>query len=114
MKLKNQKYIDLTDDLIRKYRDRCDRVGERLKTMSVEQVVDLITSDQNERFELDIVAYTWKVIEGLKASGHSGNAASYITAIRSLVKFVMHSTKRDNKFLLLFHNNHSNQINHKF
>ena len=63
LKLKNQKYIDLTDDLIRKYRDRCDRVGERLKTMSVEQVVDLITSDQQEKFELDIVAYTWKVIE---------------------------------------------------
>lgn len=88
LKLKNQKYIDLTDDLIKKYRDRCDRVCERLKTMSVEQVVDLITSDQQEKFELDIVAYTWKVIEGLKASGHGGNAASYITAIRSLVKFV--------------------------
>ena len=88
LKLKNQRYIDLCEELIKKYRSRCDSVGERLKYMSVDDVVDLITSDQNERFELDIVAYTWKVIEGLKASGHSGNAASYITAIRSLVKFV--------------------------
>lgn len=88
LKLKNQKYIDLTNDLIRKYRDRCDRVGEKLKTMSVEQVMNLITSDQNERFELDIVAYTHKEINRMIASGHSGNAASYKTAIRSLVKFV--------------------------
>lgn len=88
LKLKNQKYIDLTNELIRKYRDRCDRVGERLKTMTVEQVVDLITSDQQEKFELDIVAYTWKEIERMQASGHGGNAASYRTAIRSLVKFV--------------------------
>ena len=88
LKLKNQKYIDLTNDLIRKYRDRCDRVGERLKSMTVEQVVELITSSDGEKFELDIVAYTWKEIERMKASGHSGNAYSYVTAIRSLVKFV--------------------------
>ena len=87
LKLKNQKYIDLTNDLIRRYRDRCDRVGERLKTMTVEQVVELITTEQ-ERFELDIVEYTWKEIEKMKTSGHGGNAASYKTAIRSLIKFV--------------------------
>ena len=41
LKLKNQKYIDLTDDLIKKYRSRCDRVGEAIKTMTVEQVVEI-------------------------------------------------------------------------
>lgn len=30
-KIKNQHYIDLTDELIRKYRKRCDVWGERLK-----------------------------------------------------------------------------------
>lgn len=88
LKLKNKKYIDLTEALIRKYRDRCDLVGERLKTMTIDQVVRLITSDQQEKWELDIVAYAWKEIERMRETGHAGNAASYVTAIRSLVKFV--------------------------
>lgn len=88
LKLKNQKYVDLTDSLIRSYRDKCDRVGERLKTMTVEQVVDLITSTNEDKFELDIVEYTYKEIERMQAAGHGGNAASYRTAIRSLVRFV--------------------------
>lgn len=88
LKLKNQKYIDLTNDLIRKYRDRCDHAGERLKSMTVEQVVELITRENEGKFELDIVAYTWKEIENMRSSGHAGNAATYATAIRSLVKFV--------------------------
>ena len=45
LKLKNQKYIDLTDQLVKKYRNICDRAGERIKDMTVDQVVDLITSD---------------------------------------------------------------------
>lgn len=88
LKLKNQKYIDLTNDLIRKYRGKCDRVGERLKSMTVEEVVDIITRDQNERFELDIVAYALREIGRMEDSGHTGNAYSYKAAIRSLVKFV--------------------------
>lgn len=87
LKLKNQKYIDLTDNLIRKYRDRCDRVGERLKDMTVEQVVELITDTQEERFELDIVEYGRKEVERMRAAGHNGNAKTYATALNCLVKF---------------------------
>lgn len=87
-KIRNKKYIDLTDELIRKYRAACDKVGERLKSMTVEQVVELVTAKQDEKFELDIVAYTWKEIEKMRASGHTGNAATYVCAINSLVKFV--------------------------
>lgn len=87
LKLKNPKYIELTDSLIRKYRDICDSVGEALKGMSVEQVVDLITNKREERFELDIVEFAWREIGAMKANGHLGNARSYIAAIRSLVKF---------------------------
>lgn len=88
LKLKTQMYIDLTDKLIKKYRNICDRAGERLKDMTVEQVVDLITSDTGERFDLDIVEYTRKHIRNLKDSGHGGNARAYEIAINNLVKFV--------------------------
>ena len=88
LKLKNKRYIDLTNELIQKYRSKCDRYGESLKSMTVEQVIDIITSSEGEKFELDFVAYTWKEIERMREAGHTGNAATYVTAIRSLVKFV--------------------------
>lgn len=56
--------------------------------MTVEQVVELVTANQEEKFELDIVAYTWQEIEKMRASGHTGNASTYVCAINSLVKFV--------------------------
>ena len=61
-KLKNQKYIDATDDMIKKYRSICERMGERLKSMTVEQVGDAITNDNGEHFDLDIVAYARQYI----------------------------------------------------
>lgn len=89
LKLKNQTYIDLTDNLIRKYRSTCDRAGERLKSMNVEQVVDLITkSDNGENFDLDIVKYARGIIAQMNDTGHKGNAYNIKVAINNLVKFV--------------------------
>lgn len=88
LKIKNQKYIDLTDDLIKSYRNKCDRLGEKLKTMTVEEVADYIQRDLEENWDLDIVAYTWEHIKRLEETGHAGNAGTYKCAIRSLVKFL--------------------------
>lgn len=73
---------------MKKYRNICDRAGERIKDMTVDQVVDLITSDNGEHFDLDIVDYARKYIQKLRDSGHNGNANSYEVAINNLVKFV--------------------------
>lgn len=91
LKLKNQSYIDLTDELVKSYRKRCDVLGEGLKTMTVEQVVDWVTRDGQEdaqRFDLDIVAYGRKIVQRLRATGHEGNALSYEVALNNLVRFV--------------------------
>ena len=88
-KIKNQHYIDLTDEMIRTYRKRLDRWGERQTSMTMEQIIRIITTDnENEKFDLDIAAYTWKEIKRMKETGHGGNADTYICAVRSLVKFV--------------------------
>lgn len=87
-KLKNQMYIDATADMIKKYRSICDRIGERLKGMTVEQVVKLITSDQEEYFDLDIIAYAKQYIQILVDTGHGGTAKTYQVAINSLIRFV--------------------------
>lgn len=57
--------------------------------MTMEQIIRIITTDnENEKFDLDIAAYTWKEIKRMKEAGHGGNADTYICAVRSLVKFV--------------------------
>lgn len=91
LKLKNQRYIDLCEKLIKGYRSRCDRLGERLKSMSVDEIVDLITSKEEDRFDLDIAGYMEKHIAKLYATGHDGNAKTYQCALNSLRKF----TERD-------------------
>jgi len=88
-KIKNQHYIDLTDELIRKYRLKCDVWGERLKAVSVDKIVEIITSeDPGERFDLDIVAYARQFVDKLIQEKHEGNAKTYKVAINNLVKFV--------------------------
>ena len=91
LKLKNQTYIDYTDELIKSYRKICDRKGEALKGMSVEDVVELLEKGEQspaENFDLDIVAFGREHVAKLKAAGHDGNARSYEVAINNLVKFV--------------------------
>ncbi len=89
MKLKNQEYIDLTDDLIRTYRNKCDNLGTKIKAMTVDEVVAYIEKPQEaERWDLDIVQYTRDHIKRLQETGHDGNAQSYKVAINSLVKFL--------------------------
>ena len=90
--LKSRVYIDYTDDLIRFYREICDRQGEYLKSMSVDEVVRLLEREvrrsRSEYFDLDIVAFGLAHARRLRETGHEGNAKSYEVAINNLVKFV--------------------------
>ncbi len=88
MKIKNQFYIDACENLIKKYRSICDRVGERLKTMNVDEVVELITKDKGDNFDLDFIAYSKSFVDSLISTGNTGNARTYTIAINNLVKFV--------------------------
>lgn len=89
LKLKNQKYIDATDDMIRKYRSVCDRLGERISSMSIDEVLTAITTESsNEKFDLDIIAYARRYISQLESSEHIGTANAYRVSINSLVRFV--------------------------
>ena len=92
MKIKNQKYIDYTDKLIRQYRAKCDRLGMASKGMTVEEVVDYILQDKPENWDLDIADYMRAHIQHLRDTGHEGNANSYQIALNSLVKFVGHDS----------------------
>ena len=89
MKIKNKTYIDLADELIKKYRKSCDQLGERMKHMSVDQVVAHITSgDPADTFDIDIIEYTRQYVQHLKDTGHAGTSGGYRAMSNSLVQFV--------------------------
>lgn len=89
LKVKNEMFIDATDEIIKRYREACNRVGEHLAEMTVEQVVDIVKEDgkANYVFYLDFIAYGRSVADRLKSTGHAGNASLYTVAINSLIKF---------------------------
>lgn len=87
-KIKNQYYIDKTDELIKQYRKRCDECGSLINSMAIDQIIKLITSEAETKFDLDIVAYGRDLIKKLNSTGHIGNALTYENAINNLVKFV--------------------------
>lgn len=92
-KIKNQYYIDKTDQIIKEYRRKCDEIGVFIKSMNIDQVIDLITKDSKQtKFDLDIISYGRDIVKQLEKSGRKGNALTYRNAINNLVKF----TEREN------------------
>lgn len=89
LRIKNQKYIDLTDALIKKYRSICDGKGMQLPYMTIEQVVELLNrkEEDDKPFDLDFVEYVRKYADKIESEGHAGNASRYRVAISSIVRY---------------------------
>jgi integrase len=91
-RLKNQFYIDQTDELCRKYRKKCDLLGEKLNYTSIDELIQYLkkeeSTEEEEKFDLDVIAYGNKIIQDLISTGHEGNARVYKNAIDNLIKFI--------------------------
>lgn len=90
LKIKNEAFIDATNDLIKTYRDACNQIGERLSVMTVEQVVDVVRKHTNSStaFYLDFIEFGRSVANNMIAEGRVGSAKNYIIALNSLMRFV--------------------------
>ncbi len=104
LKLKNQIYIDMIDEVLRRYRDTCNRAGERLNDMTVEEIVELVTAKKETSFDLNFVEYTREYAEMLRLSGRVGTAANYDTAINSLVEYAGRENVSINEITVKFLN----------
>lgn len=89
LRIKNKRYIDLTDAIIRKYRELCDRLGFRADAMDVDEIVRYITDDSNMQgnFNLDFIGYCRGQIAKLMKEGREGTARFYGNAANSIVRF---------------------------
>lgn len=90
LKIKNDIFIDATNDLIKKYRDACNCAGDRLNSMTVEQVIDIIqnTSYQSSTLDFNFIQFGRSVAAKLMNEGRVGNSRSYTVALNSLTRFV--------------------------
>lgn len=90
-KIKNQFYIDQTDELCRKYRKKCDLLGEKLNQISIDELIQYIKKEEpvteEKKFDLDIIAYGNRIIQDLIFTGHEGNGRVYKNTIDNLIKF---------------------------
>lgn len=86
-KLKNQVYIDYTDNLIRKYRGICDEIGEPLKNMSIEEVVRILESGGINEFDLDFTKFILEEVDDLIQKGRIGSSNTLLNSLHSLQKF---------------------------
>lgn len=94
LKIKNQKIIDSTDAIIKKYRDACNVLGEKLDAMTVDQVVEYVKGhkEKEQAFYLDIVQYCRKKIKEMIQTGHEGNARTYEIMLSALIQFTGRET----------------------
>lgn len=89
LKIKNNAFIEATEDIIKQYRTTCNNIGERLKFMCVDQVVELIKESYNPQltFDLDFVEYGREVARKMRKAGREGNAKIYDNALNSINRF---------------------------
>lgn len=86
-------YVRDTQSTIDEYRKICNKNADKIETMNVDQVVDLIKNYKDEEnFKLDFIAFGRTYIQQLKDKGRTGNANMYKTALDALVRFLGRDT----------------------
>jgi integrase len=88
MKIKNQPVLDVLEETVRKYRNACNALGERLEAMTTEQIVDHLKRLREESaFRLDFIKFGEEVIASLEKSGRKGTAGCHGTMLGALKRF---------------------------
>lgn len=87
LKIKTQSFKDSCEDIERKYRDICNRHGNAVEQMDVDEIVELIKNDSREEI-IDFIGFGRRYAEKLISSGRKGSGDNYKIALNSLVKFI--------------------------
>ena len=79
--LKTGSFVDHTNTLIKKYRQRINQDPDGVINMSVSDLIEYI---QQREQGIDFIAFALQEIERIKAEGRKGTATNYNTAINAL------------------------------
>ncbi|MDR1674948.1 MAG: phage integrase SAM-like domain-containing protein [Tannerella sp.] len=87
-KIKNQAVLDVLEETVRKYRNACNALGERLDAMTADQVVDYLKRvGKGDVFRLDFIKFGEEVVASLKKNGRPGTASCYGITLNALKRF---------------------------
>lgn len=87
-KVRTQRYKDELDEIIKRYRLKCNETPERLKRMSIDEVVELIKLEDEKKKSINFIEFGTRHVEELKKQGRTGTASGYLTALNALERFV--------------------------
>lgn len=85
-KIKSPQTQQEIDQLILHYRNKVQKIGLRVESMTIDDLYKYLLADSNT--EIDFVKYTEKLITKLKQEGKKGTAANYSSALNSFKRFV--------------------------
>ncbi len=89
--IKSYRLMSLSNGLIDELVEKYEGLGASANQMSADDIVNFLTKreakEEEKPFELNFVQYTREYIEKLKKSGHDGTAASYQSAVNSMVRY---------------------------
>lgn len=82
-------YVRDTMPIIDEYRKICNKCADKIETMNVDQIVELIKNyKEDENFKLDFIAFGRRHIQQLRDNDHEGNAEMYQCALNAFVRFL--------------------------
>jgi integrase len=88
MRIKNRAVTDVLEDTVRRYRNLCNGLGERLEVMTTDQVIAYLKkAGCDPVFHLDFLAFGEEVIATMRKNGRKGTAGSYAVALRAVRRF---------------------------
>lgn len=86
--IKTEEIIDILHDVIKKYRKKCNSLGDKLPLVDVDYICDMLSSSENT---IDFIQFGRQYALKLIQSGRKGTGDNYNIALNSLIKY----TKRD-------------------
>lgn len=88
MLIKNQDVEDSLNRIIKGYRDKCRKLGERVRAISIEELIKELTKpDESERFDINFIEFGRLKADEMELSGRKGSADNYRTTLNSLIRF---------------------------
>ncbi len=87
LKIKTQAFVDKSEDIIRAYRDKCNKDTYRIGAMDVDKLIDYLTKEDPGE-DPDFIKFSRAEIERLRDAGRKGVAKNYFTAINTLERYI--------------------------
>lgn len=85
-KIKNHDVLDMCDDKIRQYRKKCNKYGDRIRYLSVSDIIKLLETKEDGC--IDFFNYSSKKIEEINNDGRTSTAKGMNATLNVFKKFI--------------------------